>query len=140
MPKTAQPEEKRSILIVEDSDDFSNLMKYLIEDMGFAGVQFPVEEEDILGWAKKHNPSAILMDLALRKKGGMEFIGELKGDPETKNIPILIISGRELSAKEVLELQMQDVRYLRKGRMDMHEIKQAISEVAGKPASSPKTK
>jgi len=142
MAKSAQEAEKRSVLIVEDSDDFSNLMKYLIEDMGFHGVQFPVDEEDIIGWAKEHKPAVILMDLALRRKGGMEFISELKEDTATKLIPILVISGRDLSSKEILELQMKDVRYLRKGRMDMHEIKQAIAEAAltslGAPAPKEK--
>ena len=142
MSKPAQDAEKRTVLIVEDSDDFSNLMKYVIEDMGFVGVQFPVDEEDIIGWAKEHNPAVILMDLALRRKGGMEFIEELKAESSTRNIPIVIISGRDLSSKEILELQVRDVQYLRKGRMDMHEIRQAISDAAsaGKPAPTPKSK
>lgn len=126
----AENGEPKTILIVEDSLDFSNLMKFVIEDMGFAGVQFPVDEEDIVGWAKKHSPAVILMDLALRRKGGMQFIEELKTDADTKEIPILIITGRELGPKEILSLQTRSVRYLRKGRVEMQEIKQAILEAA----------
>ena len=126
----AEDGEPRTILIVEDSLDFSNLMKFVIEDMGFAGVQFPVDEEDVVGWAKKYSPAVILMDLALRRKGGMQFIEELKADADTKEIPILIITGRELGPKEILSLQTKSVRYLRKGRVEMHEIKQAILEAA----------
>jgi CheY-like chemotaxis protein len=123
---------KKSILIVEDSADFSNLMKFVIEDMGFEGVQFPVDEEDIVTWALQHKPAAILMDLALRRKGGMQFIDELKAAPATRHIPIVVITGRELNAKEILALQMRDVRYLRKGRTEMHEIKRAIEEAASR--------
>ncbi len=142
MSKSAQPGEKQAVMIVEDSEDFSNLMKFVIEDMGYAGVQFPVDEDDIIGWAKDHKPIVILMDLALRRKGGMEFIDELKGDAATRNIPIVIITGRDLSSKEILALQIKDVRYLRKGRIEMHEIKQAITEAASqsKQAPTPKEK
>ena len=131
--------EKRAILIVEDSSDFSNLMKFVIEDMGFEGVQFPVDEEDIVGWAKKCTPVTILMDLALRRKGGMQFIDELKADPSTCDISIVIITGRELSQKDIQALQVRNVKYLRKGRVEMQEIKKAISEAAlrkSKPASN----
>jgi len=142
MSKTLHPEEKQSVLIVEDSEDFSNLMKFVLEDMGYAGVQFPVDEDDVIKWATEHKPIVILMDLALRRKTGMEFIDELKGDAATRNIPIIIITGRDLSSKEILALQMKDVKYLRKGRIEMHEIKQAITEAAShtRAASAPREK
>jgi len=130
MPKAAKNGGKGCILIVEDSVDFSNLLKFIIEDDGFEGVQFPIDGEDVVGWAKEHKPATILMDLALRRKGGMEFLEELKADPETKNIPIMIITGRELPTKEILELQMRGVKYLRKGRVEMEELKKEIRDSA----------
>lgn len=136
MSKAVQAGEKQSVLIVEDSEDFSNLMKFVIEDMGYAGIQFPVDEENIIGWATEHKPIVILMDLALRRKGGIEFIDELKSDAATRNIPIVIITGRDLSSKEILSLQMKDVKYLRKGRIEMHEIKQAITDAASHPRTT----
>jgi CheY-like chemotaxis protein len=84
--------EKRPILIVEDSEDFANLMKFVIEDMGFTGVQFPIEEEDIIKWAVEYKPAVILMDLALRKKGGIQFIEDLQANTTTRHIPVIIIS------------------------------------------------
>ena len=130
MPKTPSTPGRRAILIVEDSTDFSNLLKFIVEDDGFSGVQFPLNSDDIVGWAKQHQPAAILMDLALGRKGGMDFIEKLKGDPETAGVPIVIISGRDLPFKEVMHLQSQGIRYLRKGRVEMDEIREAIKEAA----------
>ncbi len=126
MPKEAKTEGTKSILIVEDSPDFSNLLKFIIEDLGFSGVQAPVDVEDIVSLAKEHKPVTILMDLALRRKGGMQFIEELKADALTRNIPIIIITGRDLPSKDVFDLQMRGVKYLRKGRVEMDEIKHEI--------------
>ncbi len=130
MGKEAKGAQKKPILIVEDSLDFSNLMKFIIEDDGFEGIQFPVDETDIVGWAKQHKPVTILMDLALRRIGGLQFVDELKSDPETKSIPIIIITGRELGSKEVFDLSMRGVKYLRKGRVEMEELKREIRDTA----------
>jgi DNA-binding response OmpR family regulator len=129
---------RKSVLIVEDSVDFSNLLKFIVEDDGFEGVQFPVNSDDITEWAREKQPAAILMDLALGRKGGMDFIDRLKDDPETSEIPIIIISGRELGLKEIMSLQARGIRYLRKGRVEMEEIRDLIKEVTG--ASAPALK
>ena len=138
MPKTPATAGPRAILIVEDSTDFSNLLKFIVEDDGFTGVQFPLNSDDVVGWAKKHQAAAILMDLALGRKGGMEFIERLKSDPDTSSIPIIIISGRDLPMKEVMQFQAQGIRYLRKGRVEMDEIREAIKDAAGTAAGKKK--
>jgi CheY-like chemotaxis protein len=139
MGKAAKNGDKKPILIVEDSVDFSNLLKFIIEDLGFIGVQAPLDVDDIVALAKEHEPVTILMDLALRRRNGLAFIEDLKADPETKGIPIIILTGRDLGTKEVVELQMRNVRYLRKGRVEIEEIKQEILESAtGKKAAKEK--
>lgn len=131
MPKQVKDSLKKTILIVEDSVDFSNLLKFIVEDDGFTGIQFPVNEPNIVGWAKEHKPAVILVDLALRRKAGMEYIEDLKTDPDTKSIPIIIITGRDLGMKEVVELQLRGIKYLRKGRVELDEIKNEIRNSAG---------
>ncbi len=138
MGKEAKSAQRKPILIVEDSLDFSNLMKFIIEDDGFEGIQFPVDETDVVGWAKQHKPVAILMDLALRRVGGLQFVEELKSDPETKNIPIIIITGRDLGSKEIFDLNMRGVKYLRKGRVEMEELKREIRDSALSGAKKPR--
>jgi DNA-binding response OmpR family regulator len=122
----AKPSKKHTVLIIEDSLDFSNLLKFVVEDEGLEGIQFPVTETDVVSWAIKHKPVLILTDLALRKKGGLEYIKDLQADLVTKKIPIAIVSGRDLGHKEVLELELQGVKYFRKGRVDMSDIRDEI--------------
>lgn len=126
MGKTAKSEQKKSVLIVEDSLDFSNLLKFIVEDDGYDGVQFPVNGDDVVTVVKELKPSVVLMDLALRRRGGMDFINDLRADPETKDVPVIVISGRDLGQREVTDLQSRGVRYLRKGRVEMHEIRREI--------------
>jgi DNA-binding response OmpR family regulator len=123
---------KKTVLIVEDSPGFSELMKYVVEDEGFKGTVFPLEE-NFLSWVDKEKPSAIIMDLALNRLSGFDLIREIKANAKHKNIPIIVITGRDLDIKDITELKMHGIPYLRKGRVDMHEIHQAIRNIVGKP-------
>ena len=80
---------KKTVLIVEDSPGFSELMKFVVEDEGFNGVLFPLEE-NFMQWVEKEKPAAIIMDLALNRLSGFDLIrvererrtrrvGELRG-------------------------------------------------------------
>lgn len=122
---------KKTVLIVEDSPGFSELMKYVVEDEGFKGTVFPLEE-NFLSWVDKEKPSAIIMDLALNRMSGFDLIREIKANAKHKNIPIIVITGRDLDIKDITELKMHGIPYLRKGRVDMHEIHQAIRNIVGK--------
>jgi DNA-binding response OmpR family regulator len=122
---------KKTVLIVEDSPGFSELMKYVVEDEGFKGTVFPLEE-NFIHWVEKEKPSAIIMDLALNRLSGFDLIHEIKGNAKHKNIPIIVITGRDLDIKDITELKMHGIPYLRKGRVDMHEIHQAIRNIVAK--------
>ena len=121
---------KKTILIVEDSPGFSELMKYVVEDEGYTGIIFPLEE-NFLHWVEKEKPVAIIMDLALNRMSGFDFIHELKNNAKHKRIPVIVITGKDLNAHDIAELKMHDIPYLRKGRVDMHEIHQAIKNAVG---------
>lgn len=122
---------KKSILIVEDSEGFSDLLKYIVEDEGFKGVVFPLEE-DFIHWVEKEQPAAITMDLALNRLSGFDLIQQLQKHPKLKHVPVIVITGRDLSVKDITDLKIHEVPYLRKGRVDMHEIRQAIKDAVAK--------
>lgn len=122
---------KKTVLIVEDSQGFSELMQFVVEDEGFRGVIFPLEQ-NFMQWVDKEKPSAIIMDLALNRLSGFDLIRELKNHAKHKNIPVMVITGRDLDVKDITELKMHGIPYLRKGRVDMHEIHEAIKNTVAK--------
>ena len=125
---------KKNVLIVEDSPGFSELMKFVVEDEGYKGVLFPLDQ-NFIHWVEKEKPSAIIMDLALNRLSGFDLIRELKQSAKHKAIPVIVITGRDLDVKDITELKMHGIPYLRKGRVDMHEIHQTIRNVVSKSES-----
>jgi len=88
---------KKTVLIVEDSPGFSELMKFVVEDEGFHGVLFPLDQ-NFIHWVDKEKPSAIIMDLALNRLSGFDLIRELKTHTKHKHVPVIVITGRDLDA------------------------------------------
>ncbi len=128
--KKAEPEpEKGTVLIVEDSEEFSNLLLYIVEEQGFAGVHLTREDEFMI-WVQKEQPIAILMDLALAHRNGLELLGELWSDEKWKETPVVVITGRDIGYKEQKLLEEHGALYLRKGRVPTLEIHKAIRTAA----------
>jgi len=72
------------------------------------------------------------MDLALNRLSGFDLIRELKTHTKHKHVPVIVITGRDLDVKDITDLKMHGIPYLRKGRVDMHEIHQAIRNLVMK--------
>jgi len=79
------------ILCVEDSDD--NLYM-LHRRLGRAGFDVNVARNGAEGveWAKTSQPDLIVMDLNLPGLNGWEATRRLKSQPETKHIPIIVLT------------------------------------------------
>jgi CheY-like chemotaxis protein len=79
------------ILCVEDSED--NLFT-LHKRLSLAGFEVKVATNGTEGvdWAKTLRPDLIVMDLRLPGLDGWEATRRLKGQPETKHIPIIVVT------------------------------------------------
>ena len=79
------------ILIVEDEDILSRVLKDKFESDGFQ-VELVTEGNIVIDAIKKFSPDFILLDILLPRKNGLDILKELKSDPKLKKIPVMIIS------------------------------------------------
>jgi CheY-like chemotaxis protein/signal transduction histidine kinase/HAMP domain-containing protein len=82
----------RIVLIVEDDPDFARTELAMARDRGFKGI---VATRGDLGVALAHEfrPDAIVLDLKLPVQDGWAVLDHLKRHPETRHIPVHIVSG-----------------------------------------------
>lgn len=81
----------KKVLIVEDSTDISNSLKFLIEREGYEAV---VANSGLEGCrkAQDENPDLILMDLSLPDLSGIDVTREIRSHGETSKVPIVCVS------------------------------------------------
>ena len=79
------------ILIVEDSRTQAEILKHLLESAGYS-VRVASDGKKALDEISNRHPSIILTDIIMPEMSGYELCKILKGDPATKDIPVLIVT------------------------------------------------
>jgi CheY-like chemotaxis protein len=82
----------RVVLIVEDDEDFARTELKMARERGFKGI-VAVRGDEGLALAHEYRPDAIILDMRLPIRSGWDVLDQLKRHPETRHIPVHIVSG-----------------------------------------------
>jgi CheY-like chemotaxis protein len=80
-------------LVVDDSMLIRHTVCRFLEERGHS-VESAVNGEEALPIVKRIRPDIIVTDMQMPRMSGAEFITALKAQPETANIPIIIVAGK----------------------------------------------
>jgi DNA-binding response OmpR family regulator len=118
----------KKILLVEDE---SALQKTLGEVLGQEGYEIfsALNGEVGLRMAKDIKPDLILLDLILPKLHGFEVLKGLKGNEETKGIPVIVLTNLESMADIEKAIELGAKGYLVKAQYSLEEIVKKVKEV-----------
>ena len=101
--------QKKRIILVEDEEDIAALIKLQAE---ISGYKLHVEVDGINGYRaiEREKPDLVILDIMLPGENGLDVCRKIKGNPDLKNIPIIILSakGEELDVVLGLELGADD--------------------------------
>lgn len=118
----------KPILIVDDEEDARELLDKLLSKKGWH-TQTANNGEEALKAVFAHRPSLILLDLMMPVMDGFSFMKELrKYDPEGE-IPVIVVSARDLSIKERDELNQSVYQILHKGAYQKDELVTQIRDL-----------
>jgi CheY-like chemotaxis protein len=88
-----------NILIVEDNTDSRNLLHFCLTSKGFNAVTANNGAEG-LNMVQAEKPDLIITDLTMPNGSGVEMIRQIRSNPETANIPIVIYTAQVLESAE----------------------------------------
>ncbi len=81
------------ILVVEDEDALSTLLHYNFEKEGYE-VALATDGEEALTSVSERLPDVIVLDWMLPKVSGIEVCRRLRQRPESRNVPIIMLTAR----------------------------------------------
>ena len=89
----------KRILMVEDTEDNRQIIRDLMESVGYDLIE---AEDGAAGiaMAAEHRPDLILMDIQLPVMDGYEASRQIKANPELRHIPIIAVTSYALSGDE----------------------------------------
>ena len=93
------------VLIVEDDPDIIDILSYNLKQADLKVTSVP-DGSSALAEVKRRLPDLILLDLMLPKVDGLEVCRLLKSDPETKNVPIIMITAKGEEVDRIVGLEL----------------------------------
>jgi DNA-binding response OmpR family regulator len=104
---------KKKLLIVEDDDDLRLVLQKRLEMESFEVI---TASDGTEGWYKvKHlHPELVILDLGLPKLPGEEICREIRRSEETKNIPVIMLTGKGTDTDRIIGRVIGATHYLTK--------------------------
>ncbi len=84
----------KTVLVVEDKASLTQMLQFLFLSKGL-NVQIAFNGKEALEKAGSILPSLILMDIMMPEMDGFEVLEELKKDPATSHIPVIMLTARK---------------------------------------------
>src|SRR3989454_7613121 len=110
---TASAKPGPRVLVVEDEQDVAELIRYNLTKEGY-DVLLVDNGADALTRARERRPEVILLDIMVPQLNGWEVCRRLKQDPETRGIPVIMVTGRVEEGDKVLGFEMGADDYVTK--------------------------
>jgi CheY-like chemotaxis protein len=108
----AEPNGKKTILVIDDEPHIVTYLEALLEDHGYATVAAANGREG-MEMTRAHHPDLICLDITMPKQSGIRYYRDLKDDPELAGIPVVVVTavtgygGDPQSFKQFLDTRKQ---------------------------------
>lgn len=103
------PDIKQKILVVEDDEFLSSLIKNRLLRENFE-VQVAKDGEETIEILKTYHPDLVLLDIILPRKLGFEVLEEIRANPRLSHLPFMVLSnlGQDSDIQRAKELGAVD--------------------------------
>ncbi len=128
----------RRVLLVEDDEDARAAIRSALERNGWSVTQAAngrLALQDLAG----DRPDVILLDLLMPEMDGFEFLAELRSNEAWKDIPVLVITAKDLTEEDHRRLNSRVERVIQKGAYSRDELLREVrallaSQLGGRTA------
>ena len=79
------------VLVIEDDPKAADLLRIYLSETGY-DVEIAEDGAEGLEKIKRLSPGAVILDVLLPKVDGWDLLSQVKADPATKDIPVIIVS------------------------------------------------
>ena len=122
-------EKTTTVLVIDDNQDAVRLIRRLLERKKKYRVFDANNGKDGINQARERLPDMIILDLMMPEVDGFGVLKELKSDPRTAEIPIIVVSAQDITAEEWQRLRGQIEGIYQKGSLPPGDFVDQVVEV-----------
>ncbi len=110
-----------SVLLVEDDAASREILRHMLENEGWAVIEAE-HGRAALERVAESRPTLILLDLIMPEVDGFEFVAQLRQHEEWRTIPVVVVTGKDLTPEDRLRLNGYVEKILQKGASSREEL------------------
>src|SRR5450759_4004389 len=99
------PPARSTILIADDEPSIRETAGYILESEGYT-VLLAANGEEALSLIRSRRPAAVLLDIEMPRKNGLQVCQEVKGEPSLRSTYIILLTARGQKKDEVEGLSL----------------------------------
>ncbi len=104
---------KNNILLVDDDKDLTAALELKLGKDGFK-IQTASDGESAVKWIRAKTPDLVVLDVNLPDMSGMDVCKEIRMDPRTAHVPVIMLTARDEEIDRVLGLEFGADDYITK--------------------------
>jgi CheY-like chemotaxis protein/anti-sigma regulatory factor (Ser/Thr protein kinase) len=140
LPKPAEPvtvlslvnkavkSKDKHVLLIDDDEEYREMLSKVLGEEGFQ-VDLARSAKEAMEKLKELRPAMILLDIRMPEMDGFEFLRHLRQADQWKSIPVTILSGAELTEKQLEVVNSQMIDYVRKADLTLDSLSHTIKKV-----------
>ena len=114
----AMPEQPHTVVAIDDDPLAIELVRASLEPEGWTVLGAATGQEG-LALIRERQPSAVLLDLLMPGMDGFEVVEALRADPDTKSVPVVILTSKSMTQQDKERLQGRITYVARKTEFDL---------------------
>jgi threonine synthase len=111
-----------SVAIVDDNVDARRLIRRILQAQGDYRIFEAANGREAIRLAEKELPDLIILDLMMPEFDGFSVLDQLKANPKTAPIPVIVVTAKELTVQEKERLKDQIYTLMQKGEFMNDEL------------------
>src|SRR5262245_11312850 len=133
----AMPERKHTVVAIDDDPLAIELVRANLETEGWT-VLGAASGQEGLALIRERQPSAVLLDLLMPGMDGFEVVEALRAEPDTKSIPVVILTSKSMTPQDKERLQGRITYVARKTEFDLSGLAGLLrwASTGGQPSAS----
>lgn len=103
------------VLVVDDHADARRLIRRILQAHGEYAIEEANNGAEAIDKARRNKPDLIILDLMMPEMDGFTALDHLKAYEETADVPVVVVTAKELTGSEKKKLEGQIARLMMKG-------------------------
>jgi CheY-like chemotaxis protein len=116
------------ILVTDDDPIIAEIIVKMLNKIGFRTLEAS-NGADCIDTARKNRPDLLFLDILMEPMNGWEVASIMKNDRDLKDVPIVMVTGKELTLEDIMNRAYLIENYIKKSSVTMDVLRESIEDV-----------